>query len=292
MKAGEIGSRALKKGYDMIEEGVTYLEVVEKVEKYILERGAGLAFPTNISVNDVAAHYTPKHTDTKKVFTVGDVVKIDVGAHVDGYIADNAMTKEVGTDVHTRLIKASEEALSNAIQSVVPERKVMEIGGVAGNTIHKRGFSPIMNLTGHSLSQYVLHSGVSIPNYKDDSNTDVVSEGMAVAIEPFATTGKGFVGGNVPGNIFRYVRDRKAKTPEAEKLLKYIKENFSTLPFTERWCEGVVDEPYRNLRHLLRGGIIMAYPILRETSGGIVSQREHTLLITNEGVKVTTLFDD
>ena len=286
-KAGRIAREALEYGASLIKEGTKYLEIAEKIEGYIINKGAKLAFPTNISVNEIAAHYTPSIDDDKK-FEKGDTVKIDVGAHIDGCIGDTAKTIEVGTNEYGKMIEACENALKSAIELVKPGIKVSEIGSVIEKKIKSRGFVPIDNLSGHSMEPYRLHAGLSIPNV-GKKNGRKVEEGKVIAIEPFATNGEGHVRDGKNGNIYSFSKYGSVRNAMARKLLKSVKDK--PLPFAERWLRDVI--PKKSLRPALlmlsSRRLIHPYRILIEK--GIVAQAERTIIITNDGCEITTIQD-
>jgi methionyl aminopeptidase len=284
--AGSVASKAREAGARMIGENVTYLEVVETVEELIASEGADVAFPVNIAVNDVAAHYTPRPGE-KTRFRYGDLVKLDVGAHIDGCIGDTAKTVEVGSNTYADLIQASKRALESAIEVVRGGISLSTIGSIVERTMNSMGFKPIVNLTGHSIEDYNLHAGLSVPNY-DDRGKDFIPAGTVVAIEPFATTGVGEVKSWKRSNIFRYVRPRGRLKEDQEKALSVIQEGKPHLPFSERWLEARMPRAERPLKGLIRAGAVYSYPILREISGGMVSQWEHTLYVTEKGCKILT----
>ncbi|MGA1848433.1 MAG: type II methionyl aminopeptidase [Thermoplasmatota archaeon] len=284
--AGSVASKAREAGARMIEENVTYLEVVETVEELIASEGADVAFPVNIAVNDVAAHYTPRPGE-KTRFRYGDLVKLDVGAHIDGCIGDTAKTVEVGSNTYADLVQASKRALESAIEVVRGGISLSTIGSIVERTMNSMGFKPIVNLTGHSIEEYNLHAGLSVPNY-DDRGKDFIPAGTVVAIEPFATTGVGEVKSWKRSNIFRYVRPRGKLKDEQEEALSVIQQGKPRLPFSERWLEVRMPRAERPLKGLIRAGAVYSYPILREISGGMVSQWEHTLYVTEKGCKILT----
>jgi len=287
-RAGEIAGKARDYGASLVKEGAKLLDVAEKVEAFIIESGGDLAFPINLSINNQAAHYTPAHDD-ERIFHGGDIVKVDVGAHVDGYIGDTAITVEVGTHHQKRLIEASSEALEAAISIIRPGVSVREVGQVVSTVITSFGFRPVRNLTGHQLKQYILHAGLSIPNV-DDGDSTILREGMAVAVEPFASAGSGVVDGRTSGNIFHALRIRHVGDDAADALVLAI-EARRGLPFSERYLYKNDPDPdnfAKHLRKLHRMGIIRPYPILSDTKGGLVSQREHSLLIKADGCEVLT----
>jgi len=285
-KAGRIAAGAREMGISMIKDGVLAYDVAEAIEDYIREKGAKPAFPANLSVNHEAAHYTPLHGD-KRRFRTGDVVKVDVGAHVDGYIGDTSRTVEVGSNRHFRLIKASEEGLQTAIDVIRAGVELDEIGASVENVIRTFGYRPIENLTGHLLEHYRLHAGLSIPSVKG-LEKGTVKEGMAIAVEPFATDGAGHVknGGN-PG-IYMVISEGDPKKAVLREFLDAIRENFGNLPFAERWCHELDSNAPKLLKLLMRKGFIHGYEVLVDARKGTVSQSEHTMIVGKNGVEITT----
>lgn len=290
MKAGEIAANARDTGLAHIKAGISYKEIVEEIESIIIDQGAKIAFPTNISVNYIAAHFTPP-TDDNHIFRKGDIVKIDVGTHIDGYIADTAVTLEIETDKYTSLLQASADALDNAILLMKPGVKLSEIGKSVEKTIKGFGFNPIDNLTGHSLNRYNLHSGMSIPSIASMSFQRKPRKDDVIAVEPFATTGSGHVisgkGSHIfilkGGTNFRRLRDRRSRV-----MIKKLQHEFRSLPFASRWCEELLPHVDTSLQWLGQKGMVHHFPQLIEQNNGIVSQKEHTMIVTENGCQVTT----
>lgn len=291
LKAGKIAAYARDYGIGIIKPGLSFLELAETVESKIVEKGAGIAFPVNIAVNDIAAHYSPFNNDSL-VLKHGDVVKLDVGAHIDGYIADTAVTVEIGSNNYGEMIKASEDALDAAIGLIKPGVNLSDVGKKIEETINSYGFKPVDNLTGHSLEYFNLHSGMSVPNVKTMTGGKP-KEGDVLAVEPFATNGIGHVYSGKGSNIYicnntlkaRFVRDSRTKMYYTK-----IKHNFKTLPFAQRWCEELF--PTRSdkiLRRLAFLGITKQFPQLIEDKDSIVTQKEHTVIVTKDGCEVTTV---
>ncbi len=284
IKAGKIARKALEKAKNDCEVGTKYLDIAEKAEKIIYDHNAKPAFPTNISVNSVGAHYTPVENDNNK-FKEGDLVKIDVGCHVDGYIADNAATVEIGTSKHASLIKAAEEALDIAVKSIRPGIRTRDVGKNIENVIQDRGFNPISNLTGHELKQNVLHGGTSIPNVP--KGWSKLERGMVLAIEPFATDGEGRVENDKAGDIYKLKKKRNLDGEDLD-FYEWIEDNFGKLPFAARWCRKYSENYEDLLQRLERFGTVTNYPVLVEKKKGMISQREHTVVVTSNGCRVTT----
>ena len=290
-KAGRIAREARNFGKKMIRPGRSFLEVAEGVEKKIIEKGGGLAFPVNISVDEIAAHYTPRYDD-RLVFKTGDVVKLDVGVHIDGYIADTAETIEVDSDINTELIETSEEALTRALETVKPGVKLREIGEVIETTIKTHGFKPVDNLTGHSLNRYELHSGKAVPNVSKSFELGRIEKDDVIAIEPFVTNGAGHVISGQGSNIYICVKNLKPKIFRVNRykvFLDRLKKEFKTLPFSQRAARKVLSGNNEViLKKLSYQGMIKQYPQLVEQKKGIVAQSEHTVIIgENENVVIT-----
>lgn len=284
--AGKITAKARDVGKALIKDGVSYIHVVNEIEKHMVENGARVAFPVNIAIDNIAAHFTPKHDD-KLVFQRGNVVKLDVGAHVNGYIADTAVTVEVGTQTWRELIKASQDALMVAIEMIRPGVNLGQVGKMVEQTITSYGFKPISNLTGHSLERYKLHAGISIPNV-EEYNTGKVRPGDVLAIEPFATDGVGKVKSWRNSNIYRLIKPKITKNKDANKLLQAIQEYRRTLPFSERFAFKFINRPDGALSKLRQVRAITMYPILIEKGDGIITQAEHTVIVTEDGCEVIT----
>jgi len=284
--AGKLARDALHFGRNLIEAEESMLNVTEEIELFVKKNGGELAFPTNLAVNNVGAHWTPS-SKSSEIFCKGDVVKLDVGVHIEGYIGDNALTLEIGTTNYTKMIEASREALNAAINVAVAGVNVGIIGHAVQDTIEKYGYKPIANLTGHRIKRYNLHSGVSIPSIRERGGP-TLNNGDIVAIEPFVTDGAGRVGGKRNSNIYHLRQIRKVRDEKATELMKEIQDRYKGLPFAERWLHEFQDDATKNLQKLMRAGIVSYYPVLDELGNGIVAQSEHTLLITNNGNEVLT----
>ena len=285
VQAGTIAREAREFGVSRVKAGGSSLELVDSIEALIRERGGQCAFPVNIGVNEIAAHYTPSKGDDIR-FKMGDVVKVDVGAHVDGYPADTAATVEVGTRNHTALIEGAKDALRICIEMAAPGTTVSALGGAVSRTIRAAGFKPVENLTGHSMDKFNLHAGLSIPSI-ETRDRSTLTEGMVVAIEPFSTTGAGKVRGSGRGSIFRIVRERRAPD-EVSLMFDKIKQQFGPFPFAGRWCDTLDINAALHLNKLARMGMIMSYPVLTEVASGVVAQAEHSIIVTKDGCRILT----
>jgi methionyl aminopeptidase len=279
--AGEIAAKILRRGAKEIREGVSYLEVVESIEVQVGEEGAVLAFPLNLSLNEDAAHDTASPGDVR-VFSRGDVAKLDLGVQIDGYIADTATTIDLGNN--SLLLEASEKALDAAIKAVRPGTTAGELGAAVQKEIEYRGYRPITNLTGHGLDRYVLHRSPTIPNIGVNGGV-VLEEGMVFAIEPFATTGSGHVSEKTRKEIYSQISQKPVRTPIARNILNTVKDRHG-LPFARRWLSEI--KPDIALSSLVRSQVLHVYPVLSDILGSLVSQHEHTVIVTADGCIVTT----
>jgi len=290
LKAGKIAAEVRENVRKKNWVGITVSEICQEVEGEIIKRGAKCAFPVNTSLNEIAAHYTAEPNDQKTV-TDNDLIKIDLGAQINGYIADTSVTVCYDPQ-YENLVLAAEDALQNAMSIIKAGVKASDVGRTIEKTLKKSGFKPIANLSGHSLGQYTIHAGKSIPNIWSLGSFSL-SESEAYACEPFVTTkeGLGFVREGKIRNIFALATRKKTKNEEANKLQDYIWEKFNMLPFALRWL--VKDWEEKKARELLeiltKKKAIHAYPILVEANGKRVAQAEHTFIPNENGVTVTTL---
>jgi methionyl aminopeptidase len=276
-EAARIASRAREAGVRLVVPGALRRDVAEAVEATIRDAGAQPAFPTNLSRNDEAAHYTPDARDAV-AFAAGDLVKVDVGAHLDGAIADTADTVEVGgTRRHENLVRAAREAVRAGIAEVRAGVRVDQVSRAIAGAIRARGLKPVVDLTGHSIERYLLHAGKSIPNVPGGSDA-TLEEGEVVAIEPFATNGEGHIRNGPFGNIVRFRSDPGGRDPGLAALFA----RFRTLPFTARWV--ATDEERAALARARR--FLQTYPVFVESGGGLVAQAEHTVLVGPGGAEV------
>jgi len=288
IKAGEIARKVKEDVSSMVKPGVQLYDIAEFVEGKIVELGGKPAFPCNLSINDKAAHYTP-YVGDETTLNEGDYLKLDLGVHVNGYIADTALTFKVGME-DDDLVEASREALENAIATVRAGVKINEVGKAIEETIRGKGFNPIVNLSGHKIERYKLHAGISIPNIYRQADTYELKEGDVIAIEPFATDGAGRVVDVPPALIFMYLKDKPIRNVHARRLLTHVKKEYRTLPFAYRWLQRFM--PERQLKFALsqleKSGVIYSFQILRELRGGMVTQFEHTMIVEKEGALITT----
>ncbi len=286
-KAGRIASECREWAKTNIQPGVRIRHVLETVESMIRERGGQPGFPAQSSRNSVAAHYCSAPED-EQTYQEGDCVKVDIGVHVDGYVADTAATVDLSSDRRwTPLIESAKSALAAAIATVGEGVPVGDVGGAIERTILKAGFQPVRNLTGHGLGRWKVHCAPQIPNYAERGG-GTLKRGMVFAIEPFASTGKGYIREAGKAEVFMMVRPpMKAKGLDRD-VLKAI-EAWRGLPVARRYFTHLDRELVEDtITKLARQGSLMRYPPLVEDEGVMVAQYEHSLYLGPDGVEVLT----
>ncbi len=284
IKAGEVVQEAREVAREAAEPGTNLKKIADIIEKEIRDQGLNPAFPVNLSINEEAAHYTAA-IDEDRVLKENDIVKIDIGAHSDGYIADTALTVNP-SGKHQEIIDASEKVLEAALEFVGPGKKISEFGHYVENQVPEE-YEVVRNLTGHYLGRYTQHAGVSIPNI-DNASGHRFEKGDAVAIEPFLTTGAGRIKNGKPGNIYKLEKDRNVRGRAERQLLGEIK-NFKGLPFTTRWISDYSGRKKMAMKKLVDAGVVKSYDVLKEEDNGMVAQAEHTVLVgVDDGENIVT----
>ncbi|MBU2639723.1 MAG: type II methionyl aminopeptidase [Nanoarchaeota archaeon] len=287
-KAGKIAAEALQYGRRLIKPGIKLSEVVKKVEEKIIADKGAFAFPPQISMNNITAHYYPDPSDDTE-FKEEDLVKLDLGVQINGHIADTALTVDLSeNNEHLELVKASKDALKEALTLFTPETPLTKIGKAIEEVIVGYGFQPIRNLSGHEIKPYELHAGLTVPNFNNKDRTPL-EENQVFAVEPFATTGDGYVKDGKPSGIYKLVNPKNSRS--GRDVLNFIIDNFKTLPFHKSQILKKFGDFKGSfgLRILEREEIIHQYPQLVERSGGIVSQAEHTVIVKDKPIITTKI---
>ncbi|HKT21280.1 MAG TPA: type II methionyl aminopeptidase [Nitrososphaerales archaeon] len=279
--------KALVRG--AVKPGMGFLEICDMVRREVERRGGGLAFPTGIGVNEVTAHYAPQVGDESVVHDE-DLVKVDFGVHVDGYVTDTSVTLTFNPE-YNLLLEATERCLETAMETVRRDPRTAEVGREIHREAARFGFKTIENLTGHTVDRYVVHAGKSIPNlYMPGMQS--LKKGEVFAIEPFLTLGSaaGYVVDTPSKTIFSLVARKKTGFSELDAFAEKIWAERKTLPFTPRWYspEYPKDRLYDILNKLVARKVVRAYPTLVEASGSPVAQFEHTMALDESGLVVLT----
>jgi methionyl aminopeptidase len=292
IKAGQAAAAAKRLARKLVKPGALFLDIANECEAEIIKSGSDLAFPINMSLDKIAAHYSPSIDDKSQIPERG-LLKIDIGAHFNGYIADSAFTINLDEDPKLQnYIEAADEGLEAAIAIFEPGVKLYELGEAIAEKIISRGLRPITNLGGHELKQYNLHAGPFIPNYKEMNHNQILKKGDAYACEPFSTSGIGKVENGKQSYIYRFVKKIKKNMPYEQ--LGYMNKIKGTnhLPFSPRLLENKNLIPKNKIQNIinafLRKGILDHYPILVERTGEPVAQQEHTIVIDMDGNTIVT----
>ena len=287
LKAGKIAQELRRYAREIIVKDRSLFEIATLIDDKISELGAKPAFPVNLSINEIAAHYTPSFGDEG---VAHGLLKVDIGIHINGYIADTAFSVDLeGSEENKKLIEAAEAAVS--VSEFEIDKKLTEIGKKIGEEISKFGFTSISNLSGHSIERFVVHAGWTVPNY-DSGQTDILEEGL-YATEPFATNGHGRVRDGGKSGIYRIDKDVSVRDRFAREVLGWIAEEYKTLPFASRWIHKKFgSRGLLAMKQLEQAGVLYQYPQLVEVSNGKVAQAEHTVLLLEDGTKFVTTRED
>ncbi|MDA4129993.1 MAG: type II methionyl aminopeptidase [Thaumarchaeota archaeon] len=287
--AGKISQEVKKEIQSINWEGRTYLELCSFVESSIEKLGGSPAFPCNVCVNESAAHYTAE-IDDQKVIPQNSIVKVDLGVHINGYIADTAITLCYNDDL-LDMVEATKSGLAEGLKIIRPGVRTGEVGKIIESYAARRGYRPIANLSGHSLQQYVIHAGTSVPNVWSPSPSSFKPDHV-YAVEPFFTLsrGSGIVVEGAAENIFGIVARKKTKDPELNKFLDAIWNSRKTLPFATRWYvnEFGKSKVTENTRRLVKMKLVHGYAELVEAKSQPVAQAEHTIAVNASGFSVIT----
>jgi len=284
--AGTMAKETILYAKSIIKKGMPLLEIAEKIESKIVELGGKPAFPINLSINEIAAHSTPSWNDSQ---TASGLLKVDIGVHIDGYIADTAFSIDLeNSEENKKLIEAAEFALHEAVKKISLSTPIKEIGSTIEKSIKSFNFQPISNLSGHSIELFNLHAGTTIPNY-DNYQLRLLEKGI-YAIEPFSTNGLGSVKDSKLSGIYHLEKPGNVRDPFAREVLVFIKEEFKTLPFCSRWIyKKFGSRGLLALKRIEESGSLHHYPQLIETGKGKVAQAEHTIILTEKEKIITTL---
>ncbi|KAH8827176.1 methionine aminopeptidase 2-like protein [Flagelloscypha sp. PMI_526] len=311
-KGSEVHRQVRQSARKWIRPGMKMIDIANKIEDgvrtLVEENGldAGIGFPTGLSINHCAAHYTPNPGDTR-VLQQGDVIKVDIGVHVKGRITDSAFTLNF-EPTYDNLLEAVKAATNTGIRESGIDARLGEIGGAIQETMESYEVEvngkvypvkSIANLSGHLIVPYQIHGGSHGKSVNMVANNDQtkMEEGEYYAIETFGSTGRGrAVEG---GETSHYMRRPDApKHPQlrltsAQGLLKTIDSSFGTLPFCRRYLERAGAKNYLlGLNHLVQQGVIDDVPPLFDIEGSMTAQFEHTILLRPTVKEVVSRGDD
>jgi methionyl aminopeptidase len=308
-KAAEVHRQVRSYARKSIKPGMTMIEIAESIENAVRalsegenEKHAGMGFPTGVSLNDCAAHYTPNKGD-KTVLSYDDVMKVDFGVHVNGRIIDSAFTMTFN-DKYDKLLEAVKDATNTGIREAGIDVRVCDIGAAIQEVMESYEVEldgktypvkAIRNLNGHNILPYEIHGGKNVPIVKGGDQTKM-EEGETFAIETFGSTGRGYV--HSDGECSHYARSKEAghvplRLNSAKTLLNTIDKHFGTLPFCRRYLDRIGQEKYLlALKNLVESGVVQDYPPLVDSPGSYTAQYEHTILLRPTVKEVVSRGDD
>jgi methionyl aminopeptidase len=232
-EAGRLVGEVLAALAAQVAPGVTTADLDRMAEKRIAQAGATAAFkgyhgyPATIcaSINDEVIHGIPSG---RRVLNEGDVISLDVGASLDGYYGDSAITLPVGqvSEAAATLLRVTEEALYKAIEQTRPGGRVSDIGHAVQRHVEAYGFSVVREFVGHGIGQR-MHEEPQVPNYGDPGRGPRLSEGMVLAIEPMVNAGKaavrvladGWTAVTKDGSLSAHFEHTVAVTAEGPRIL-------------------------------------------------------------------------
>lgn len=282
---------SLKKIASLIEDKI--IEETKYDEEFPLERG--IAFPTGLSMNNCAAHYTPNSSDPEILFTDKDILKIDYGVHFNGTIIDSAFTFTFNND-YNELIQISKDTIDYAISLCRPDACLGDIGKDIEEFIQSKEITingkvcplkTMRDLCGHSIKPYKIHGGKAVPNISIPYNKRMVA-GEFYAIEPFITTGKGISILKTPVShyMINNVSGYKLINNNEKTIYDFIIKNYYTLPFCEKWVQKNNEDINCKffLDILTKNNILQSYPPIYDIEDSIISHFEHTLYIKENGI--------
>lgn len=310
-EAAEIHRRVRLWAREWIRPGMRLVDIADGIEE-ALRRTAGapgglargIAFPTGLSVNHIAAHWTPNADDAAAVLGAGDVLKVDMGVHVRGRVVDSAFTL-AWDPAYDALLETVRAATDAAVAAAGVDVRLADIGAVVEEVMgagevtvrgRTRPVRTVRNLMGHSLGLYRIHAGKCVPNSTSAHVRGRMEEGDVLALETFGSTGRGYAtdeGTGLPTSHYMRALGPPPRAlggaPRARALLAHISSNYGTLAFARRWLDQTGQHGYaRALQHLVDCGAVDDYPPLCDEPGSVVAQFEHTVVIKPSSKEVVS----
>lgn len=295
---------------EWIQPGMKFTDICQRIEDKIRELTGfdekdplkrGIAFPTGVSVNNCAAHWTPNPGDNT-VLEYDDVCKIDFGVHIDGWIIDSAFTY-TSNPKFDPLLEIAKEATYTGIKAAGSDAILGEIGSDIQEVIEAAEIEldgktyplkSIGDICGHQIDRFKIHAGKAVPNIKFEEYTERMLPGEFYAIETFPSTGEGHVkpGPDCSHYMLNYKEGYKDKflAKNEKKLLETIEKDRGTLAFCLRWLENKKKTKF--LRKLIKSNVVVSYPPLYDIRGSYVAQFEHTIHIGENKVEILSKGED
>ena len=298
-------------------------ELVDSIEQHINilfpNKNGGIAFPVGVNINNCVAHDSKQPTDNRLIYS-GDVLKLDIGVHVDGYLVDSANTIVVDdaeqSSPYNVLIDASRDATMCCIMSSGADQSLFELSELVAEIIGSYEIElgkniipivPVQGIGGHLIERYSVHGGdkqkfiLSVPDATVQGNQRMV-EGEVYAIETYASTGSGNPTQNASINQTTHwmVNQHNRNKQRNRKMVKRFHRtelykkctDRKGLPFSNAWNCKFNTIGYNVYQLGLDSGELIAYPPLYDMANSRVAQVEHTIGIGENGVEIFSLGDD
>jgi methionyl aminopeptidase len=285
-ETGKISEKALILAKEITKPGEKVVDIADKLESYIIKEGYKSTFPINISINSIAAHYTPTFGDELRI-KENDVVKVDLGARKEDVITDSAVTLCFSDD-YAKMVDVCSIALDTALSQVKSGRMLKDIGKEVDEIVKKEGFKVVKNLGGHGLAKGELHADIFIPNFDNGDETEL-KEGQTIAVEVFITDGAGKVNEGDFVQIFQKYGNAMPRSADFRQIAEFIDNNYGTYPFAMRWLVNEFRSEFKvkaTLNELMRMNALESFPVLVEAKNGIVAQKEVTAVVELDSCKI------
>jgi methionyl aminopeptidase len=306
IKAANIHKKVGNDIRQIIKPGMTLNNISTIIENKINEEtnynnnyplDGGIGFPIGLSVNNCVAHYTPNYKDIDIILNETDIIKIDYGVHIKGTIIDSAFTINFDNK-YDEFVNISRNLTNYAVSLCGPDVILGELGGDIEEYIKSKEIiidnktyqlKIMRDLSGHMIRQYDIHAGVAVPNIAIDYKIRM-KEYEYYAIEPFITTGNGISILKTPTSHYMFSKNYKnfsSLNKEEKNLYNIINNNYSTLPFCQKWLynSNNFSINYNDLLFSLeKKNIINSYPPIYDINNSIVSQFEHTIFVKENGI--------
>lgn len=291
-KAGDIAKKVKEFIRPKVKVGVSVLDLITQAEDQVVKLEGACAFPVNVCINNTAAHYTSPIKEDELMIADGDIVKVDLGVHVEGYIVDTAFSVSLNDSKELEnIIQSTEVAVDAAKMMAKPGINTRDIGAKVEDIVKGFGYNPIKELGGHQIERWTVHGKKSLPELGNQRG-DEMEAGDVFAVEIFSSTGEGSVHNTKYSYIYElnpYVGRVPLRRKASKQVLGFINKNYKTLPFAERWLAkefkmGVIF----GLQELAQQGKLQVHYVVAENKGVYVAQTEQTILITEDGFEQLT----
>lgn len=275
--------------------------VADKVQSMFRGVEKGLAFPTSVSVNNCVCHNSPVPGEetTPQVLVNGDVIRIDLAVHIDGYSAQVAHTVQItengelaADSKEANVINAAYAALNVAIRKIRPGVETYEVTDIIEKAAAHFNVTPVEGVLSHLVKRYIIDGFRCIPSKKTPEHMVheyPIEVAQVWTLDIAFSTGKGKLKErDVRPSVFKVALDSNysAKMESARELAREVDTKFQTFPFGVRNLE--TKKARLGLSEMVKHGMVSPYPVLFEKDGETVAQFKVTLLVTPKKIERIT----